>query len=64
MVNIFDLPDEEPSLVYVETDVTIEEVSKPDEVANYVQDFARASDAALVAADTTAYLKQLAEQLE
>jgi hypothetical protein len=64
MVNIFDLPDEEPSLVYVENDVTIEEVSKPDEVANYVHDFARASDGSLVAADTMAYLKELAEQLE
>jgi len=64
MVNIFDLPDEEPSLVYVENDVTIEEVSKPDEVANYVHDFARASDGSLVPADTMAYLKELAEQLE
>ena len=64
MVNIFDLPDEEPSLVYVENDVTIEEVSKPDEVANYVHDFARASDGLLVPADTMAYLKELAEQLE
>jgi Domain of unknown function (DUF5753) len=64
MVNILDLPDEEPSLVYVETDVTIQEVSKPDEVANYVHDYARASDGALVPADTTLYLKQLAEQLE
>ena len=64
MVNIFDLPDEEPSLVYVENDVTIEEVSKPDEVANYIHDFARASDGSLVTADTMAYLKELAEQLE
>lgn len=64
MVNIFDLPDEEPSLVYVENDVTIEEVSKPDEVANYVHDFAHASDGSLVATDTMAYLKELAEQLE
>ena len=64
MVNILDLPHEEPSLVYVENDVTIEEVSKPDEVANYVHDFARASDGSLVATDTMAYLKELAEQLE
>ena len=64
MVNILDLPEEEPSLVYLETDVTIQEVSKREEVANYVHDFARAADGALVPADTTAYLKQLAEQLE
>ncbi len=64
MVNILDLPEEEPTLVYLETDVTIQEVSKPEEVANYVHDFARAADGSLVPADTTAYLKQLAEQLE
>jgi len=64
MVDILDLPDEEPSLVYLENDVTIQEVSKPEEVANYVHDFARASDGSLVSTDTMAYLKELAEQLE
>ena len=64
MVNIFDLPDGEPSLVYLETDYAIEEVSSPESVSNYIQSFGRASDAALEPADTTAYLNQLLEQLE
>ena len=64
MVNIFDLPDAEPSIVYVETDYSIEEVTTPESVSNYVQSFARASDAALDPDDTTLYLKQLADQLE
>jgi hypothetical protein len=64
MVNIFDLPDEEPTIVYVETDYMIEEVTSPESVNNYVQSFARAGDAALDPDDTTVYLKQLAEQLE
>jgi hypothetical protein len=64
MVNIFDLPDGEPSIVYVETDYMIEEVTSPESVSNYVQSFARARDAALEPADTTVYLQQLADQLE
>jgi len=64
MVNIFDLPDCEPSLVYLETDFAIEEVSSADSVESYMEAFARASDASLDPADTTAYLNQLAEQLE
>ena len=39
-------------------------MSKPEEVENYVQGFGRARDAALEPADTTPYLKYLAEQLE
>ncbi len=64
MVNILDLPDGEPSVVYLETDYAIEEVSSPESVGNYIQSFSRASEAALEAADTTAYLIQLLEQLE
>jgi len=64
MVNIFDFADGEPSLVYLETDVAIEEVGKPDEVDSYIQGFGHARDAALEPAATAAYLKHLAEQLE
>jgi hypothetical protein len=64
MVNIFDFADDEPSLVFLETDVAIEEVSKPEEVDNYMQGFGHARDAALEPADTLTYLKHLAEQLE
>jgi hypothetical protein len=64
MVNIFDLPEGEQSLVYLESDFALEEVSSADSVDSYVQNFARASDASLEPADTTAYLNQLSEQLE
>ena len=64
MVNIFDFADDEPSLVYLETDIAIQEASKPEEVDNYVQGFGHARDAALEPGDTAAYLKHLAEQLE
>ena len=64
MVNIFDFADGEPSLVYLETDVAIEEVSKPEEVDSYMQGFGHARDAALEPAATVSYLKHLAEQLE
>ena len=39
MINIFGFPDGEPSLVYMETDYAIEEVSSADQVSTYVQAF-------------------------
>jgi hypothetical protein len=63
-LNIFDLPDGEPSLVYTETDYAIHEVVNSDQVSTYIAAFDRAVDAALEPAETTAYLRQLAEQLE
>lgn len=63
-INIFDFPDDEPSLIYTETDYMIQEVSDKDEVNNYVEAFDRTVDAALEPADTTIYLKQFAERLE
>jgi hypothetical protein len=63
-VNILDLPDGEPSVVYVETDYEIEEVSQPERVNAYARSFARACDAALDPGDTTVYLSEIAEQLE
>ena len=41
MVNVFEFPDDEPPLVFVETDYSIEEVSKPESVAGYIQSFER-----------------------
>jgi transcriptional regulator with XRE-family HTH domain len=64
MINIFGYPDAEPSLVYMETDYAIEEVSKAESVNAYVQAFGRASEGALEPADTAVFLRQLAEQLE
>jgi hypothetical protein len=64
MVNILDLPDEGPSLVYLETDTMIQEVSNPEEAQTYVEGFARVRDGALEPSNTASYLKHLAEQLE
>jgi transcriptional regulator with XRE-family HTH domain len=64
MVNILDLPDEEPSLVYLETDTMIQEVSNAEEAQTYVEGFAYVRDGALEPGNTTSYLKHLAEKLE
>jgi len=64
MVNIFGFPDSEPPIVFVETDYSIEEVSKPESVDGYIQSFERACDAALEPGDTTVYLENLARRME
>jgi Domain of unknown function (DUF5753)/Helix-turn-helix domain len=64
MVNIFGFRDEEAELVFVESDYTIEEVSKPESVQGYIESFERARDAALEPADTTGYLERLARRME
>jgi hypothetical protein len=63
-INIFGLPDSDPTLVYLETDYSIEEVSRTAEVNTYIRAFGRVRDAALEPSDTTFYLRQLAEQME
>jgi len=64
MVNIFDFPDDEPSIVFVETDYSLEEASATDAVQGYIQSFERACDAALEPEDTTVYLETLAKRME
>ena len=64
MVNIFGFPHDEPSIVFVETDYSIEEVSRPEAVSGYIQSFERACDAALEPGDTTVYLERLARRME
>lgn len=64
MINIFGFPDDEPALVFVETDYSIEEVNKPEAVSGYIQSFERASAAALEPGDTTVYLETLAKRME
>jgi transcriptional regulator with XRE-family HTH domain len=63
-INAFDFPGTEPQAVYLETDFAIQEVNNQDDIAAYIETFGRIRDAALDAAGTTAYLKQLAETLE
>lgn len=63
-INIFDFPGDEPSTVYLETEVALQEVSKADEVKTYTATFGRIRDAGMKPDDTTAYLEQLSETLE
>jgi transcriptional regulator with XRE-family HTH domain len=63
-VNILDFADGEPTMVYVETDYTMEEVTSGDRVKAYTRSFTQAVSAALEPADTTAYLNEIADQLE
>ena len=64
MVNIFGFPDGEPSIVFVETDYSVEEVGGFDAVRGYIQSFERACDVALEPEDTTVYLETLAKRME
>lgn len=63
-VNIFDLPDGEPSIVFTETDTEIQEVDQPSLVATYSRTFDRLRESALEPLDTTGYLRFLAQRLE
>ena len=65
LINIFDFPDDEdPSIVYLENDFGIQEVTRADEVAAYKQTFARIRDAALAPAATRNYLDTLSQTQE
>jgi transcriptional regulator with XRE-family HTH domain len=63
-INIFHFPDDEPSIAFTETDTALQEVSDNEQVSTYVQSFDRAAKAARDPGETTAFLEQLAEQLE
>ena len=65
VINIFDFPDDaDPSVVYLENDTAIQEVTRPDEVHAYQDTFARIRDAALTPAATTTHLGTLTTTLE
>jgi transcriptional regulator with XRE-family HTH domain len=64
LISIFDFTGDEPSLVYLENDANLQEVTSHDEVDAYGVTFGRIREAALDAGATTAYLDQLAETLE
>jgi len=65
VINIFDFPDDEdPSVVYLENDTEIREVTKPEEVHAYKQTFTQIRDAALAPTATRTHLEQLSETLE
>ena len=65
LINIFEFPDDQdPSVVYLENDTGIQEVTKADEVHAYKQTFAQIRDAALTPAATRTHLQKLSETLE
>jgi transcriptional regulator with XRE-family HTH domain len=60
LINILDFPeDEDPSIVYVELETGIQEVTRPVDVQAYRQTFARIRESALTAAATRDYLGHL-----
>jgi transcriptional regulator with XRE-family HTH domain len=61
LINIFDFPDEaDPSIVYLENDTAIQEVTRADDVAAYQRTFAAIRHAALSPAATHEHLARLA----
>lgn len=65
LMNIFDFPDgEDPSIVFLEIDTAIQEVTRADDARTYIDIFAHIREAALAPSATTAYLEELAETLE
>jgi transcriptional regulator with XRE-family HTH domain len=64
LIDIFDFPEAtDPSVVYLENDTQITEVTKPAEVRAYQDTFTRIREAALTPAATTTYLTQLAQEV-
>jgi transcriptional regulator with XRE-family HTH domain len=60
VIDIFDFPDDtDPSVVYLENDTALQELTKPADVHAYKQTFAQVRDSALTPAATKAYLHQL-----
>ena len=64
MVDILGFPQDEPPIVFVETDYSVEEVSAAGAVQGYLQSFERSCDTALEPEDTTVYLERLAKRME
>jgi transcriptional regulator with XRE-family HTH domain len=64
-VNIFDFPDDDdPSVVYLETDSALTEVTRADEVSLNKETFAQIRDAALAPAAARKHLEKLADTQE
>ncbi len=64
-IDIFDFPGhDDPSVVYLENDTGIHEVTKPADIQAYQQTFARIRDSALAPTATRTYLHQLSNSLE
>jgi transcriptional regulator with XRE-family HTH domain len=65
LIDIFDFADDEdPSVVYLENDTAIQEVTRPGEIDSYRSTFAQIRDAALASAATRNHLDTLAQTQE
>jgi transcriptional regulator with XRE-family HTH domain len=65
VINIFDFPDDtDPSVVYVENDTGVQEVTKAAEVRAFKQTFADTRSSALTPAATRTHLQQLIDHQE
>ena len=65
LLNVFDFPDDQdPRVVFLETDTAVQEVTRPEDVQAHAETFGRIRSAALPSATTTAYLEKLSETLE
>ncbi len=65
LIDIFEFPgDADPSMVYLENDTELTEVTKPEEIRAYKDTFARVRDAALSPAGTRTYLTKLSQSQE
>jgi hypothetical protein len=61
LINLFDFPgDEDPSIVYLEIDTALQEITSAGEVRAYTEVFARIREAALDPAATRRYLERIA----
>jgi transcriptional regulator with XRE-family HTH domain len=59
-INLFDFPDDDdPSVVYLENEIAIQQVTKPADVKNYTTIFTQIRDAALPPTATTTHLEKL-----
>lgn len=63
-INIFDFPGDEPSIVFAETEFTIQEVTDPDDVENYKSTFEHLRKRAAEPGVTITHLRRLAKQME
>lgn len=64
-INVFDFPDDEdPSIVFMETDTAVREVTSAEEARAYIDALARVRSGSLASAATTAYLEKLADTLK
>lgn len=63
-INVFEFPGPDPTLVYIEDETEIRQISGEKEVVVQVETFRRIQEAAADPLGTIAYLKQLAELVE